>query len=196
MNFTLGEVWKIILIILVSSVKFLAGPPFAYYNKQYDFGFFETVLFSVIGGMLGVVMFTYFSEQITVLWHWIKEKIKKVIRKNEMFSEPMVDVAAHVEVHYQYIENKKAPAKRLFTKHNRRIVKVWRNFGLMGIAFLTPVLISIPIGTIVANSMVHNKKKIFLYMFISILFWSVFITSLFELYHVVSIDALQREILK
>lgn len=194
----MGETGKIILVILLSSVKFIAGPPFAYYNKQYDFTFFETVFYSVLGGMLGVFVFTYFSTQMTRLWHWIREKFKRVFNKQEVFSPPTVDVDEQVEVHYTYVEKNHAPQtlqKKVFTPRNRKIVKIWRDYGLVGIAFLTPVLISIPIGTIVANNMVHNRKKIFLYMFCSIVFWSVLMTSMFELYHVVTIDALQREIL-
>ena len=181
-------------MILLSSVKFIAGPPFAYYNKQYDFSFFETVLYSVLGGMLGVFVFTFFTEQLTKLWHWIKHQIKIIFKKKEVFSEPVVDFEKQVEVHYLYVE-KSAQSNKVFTSRNRRIVKIWKTYGLMGIAFLTPVLISIPLGTIIANNMVENKKKIFLFMFISICFWSVFMTSLFELYHVVTIDALQKEIL-
>ncbi|MBL0097380.1 MAG: hypothetical protein IPP46_13540 [Bacteroidetes bacterium] len=58
----MGEFWKIIQVILLSSVKFVAGPPFAYYDKRYDFSNLETVLYSVIGGMLGVIIFTYLSQ--------------------------------------------------------------------------------------------------------------------------------------
>ncbi|HKR07062.1 MAG TPA: hypothetical protein VJY62_20660 [Bacteroidia bacterium] len=191
----MGEVGKIILVILLSSVKFIAGPPFAYYNKQYDFTFFETVIYSVAGGMLGVFVFTFFSEQAIKLWHWIKERLKKIIKKKEFFSEPTVDVEEQVKVHYLYVEKNAQPAKKIFTSRNRRVVKVWKKYGLMGIAFITPVLISIPVGTIIANNMVQNRKKIFLYMFISVLFWSLLMTSLFELYHVVTLDELQKEIL-
>lgn len=184
----MGEFIKIALVILLSSVKFIAGPPFAYsFNKQYDFGFFESVIYSIAGGMLGVFVFTYFSEQVGKFWHWLKEKLKKIFKKKEMFSEPTVDIEEHVEVHYTYIEkNTSANPKKVFTPRNRRLVKIWRKYGLVGIAFLTPVLISIPIGTIIANNMIHNKKKIFLYMFISIVFWSIFLNAVVEIFHLAS----------
>ena len=44
------EFWKIVQVILLSSVKFVAGPAFAYYNKQHEFTLPETVIYCVIGG--------------------------------------------------------------------------------------------------------------------------------------------------
>jgi len=177
----IGEYIKILLVILLSSVKFIAGPPFAYgYNQKYDFTLVESMIYSVIGGMLGVVVFTYFSDQVFKFWHWMMEKFRKVIKKRNIFSEPTVDIEQPVHVHYTYVE--KTARKKVFTRRNRRFVKIWNRYGLMGVAFLTPVIFSIPIGTIIANSLVHNKKKIFLFMFVSILFWSVLINLGFEFY--------------
>lgn len=61
--------------------------------------------------------------------------------------------------------------KRLFTAANRRIVVLWRRFGLKGIAFLTPLLLSPIIGTMVAVSFGESKKRIFTFMLVSAIFW-------------------------
>ena len=58
------EIIKIIQVILLSSVKFLTGPTFAYYNKSYEFSFFEVILYSVLGGMLGVVELAINAESL------------------------------------------------------------------------------------------------------------------------------------
>ena len=187
----MNEIWKIILVILLSSVKFVAGPPFAYFDQRYNFSFLETVLYCVTGGMLGVLVFTFFSLQIFRAWNWLVHKFKSLFNKKEIFSEPVVDVEVDIQVKYEYIDNK----KKLFTKRNRRIVKVWKKYGLVGIAFLTPVILSIPIGTVVANSLVSDRKKIFLYMFVSVLFWSVLMTTLFEIYHARTVKDLQEQII-
>lgn len=186
----MGEFWKIIQVILLSSVKFLAGPPFAYFDNRYNFTFFETVLYCVIGGMLGVVTFTFFSSGLTMLWHWIRHQFKKVIHRKDYFSEPLADVEGHPEVKYDYLEKNQKP--KVFTKRNRKIVKIWARYGLAGIALVTPVILSIPIGTLIANSLVSDRRKIILYMFCSILFWSVLMTSLFELYHAVDLNDLKK----
>jgi hypothetical protein len=189
----MSEFIKIILVILLSSVKFVAGPPFAYYDQRYDFSFFETVLYCVMGGMLGVFVFTFFSSHLFRFWHWLKVRIKKAFRKKQIFSEPVADIDGNVEIHYEYVTEKQ---KKLFTPRNRKVVRIWKKYGLVGIALITPVILSIPIGTVIANSLVDNKRKIFIYMFFSVLFWSVTMTSLFELFHAASVKDLQEEIVK
>lgn len=189
----MGEFWKIIQVILLSSVKFVAGPPFAYYNTRYEFGFAETVIYSVIGGMLGVVIFSYLSKPIFRIEHWIVMKFRQLFHKPEAFSTPKVDIEGEFEVHYEYVD-KYSRKRKIFTKRNRRIVKIWKKYGLTGIAIVTPVIISIPIGTVIANSLENNKKKILFYMFLSILFWSLTMTTIFEILHVNSIKDLQEQV--
>lgn len=70
----------------------------------------------------------------------------------------------------RYFPSKKA--KRIFTKKNRFIVKVKQRFGLAGIAFLTPSILSVPIGTMVAASIFRDRKKVFLYLSMAVLIWS------------------------
>jgi hypothetical protein len=70
-----------------------------------------------------------------------------------------------------------------FTKNKRRMVKFRDRFGLAGIAFLTPVLFSVPIGTFMALRFTHNMYKISLYMFLSFLFFSLFFCGLFYGFH-------------
>lgn len=194
----MSEFLKIILLILLSSVKFVAGPPFAYINNTYDFSFIETVLYLVTGGMLGVVTFTFFSASIFRLWNYLKFEFKKLRarakrKRKHIFSEPVADVDGELEIHYEYISS--AP-KKIFTPRNRKLVKIWRKYGLFGIAFLTPVFLSIPIGTVIANSLVDNRRKIIIYMFFSLLFWSVTTCTLFEIYHANSVIDLQEKIAK
>lgn len=189
----MNELLKIIQVILLSSVKFVAGPPFAYYDQQYNFSFFETVLYCVIGGMLGVIIFSYLSKPFFAAEHWLVNKYHQIFRKKQRFSEPVADVDTPLEIHYEYID-KQARRRKVFTKRNRRIVRIWKKYGLTGIAIITPVLLSIPIGTIIANSLENDKKKILFHMFLSILFWSVTMTGIFELLHVASVKDLQEQV--
>lgn len=73
--------------------------------------------------------------------------------------------------------------KRLFTKWNRILVRVRRNFGVPGIAFLTPVL-SIPIGMVIAMSLTKNKWRIAFFMFISFLVWATVIFVPYYLFNI------------
>jgi hypothetical protein len=71
-----------------------------------------------------------------------------------------------------------------FTRKNKLIVRVKRRFGLIGIAFLTPLLLSIPIGCFLSVRYFKVKHKILIHMYVSVIFWSVSISSLKLLFHV------------
>lgn len=191
----MSEPLKILMVILISSVKFVVGPAFAYYDDNFNFSFFEAVIYPVIGGMLGVFVFSFFSDQLGKLWGFFKNEISQRVTKGRPFSIPTVDAEGEIQVHYTYIEKKEEQKPKIFTKRNRRIIALWRKYGLFGIAIITPVILSIPIGTIIASRLVSNRKKVFLYMFVSISFWSILMVSSFELYHAYSIKALQHKVL-
>ncbi|WP_162416493.1 hypothetical protein [Cyclobacterium roseum] len=59
-----------------------------------------------------------------------------------------------------------------FSKKTRSIIKVWHKFGVWGIAFLTPVILTPIGGTVVLTSFGIDKKKILIAMLISSLFWA------------------------
>ncbi len=68
--------------------------------------------------------------------------------------------------------------KKLFTTNNRRIVKIWRKYGLFGVATLMPLLLTPIGGTAVAVSFGSPKNRIILYMFLSALLWATVFTLL------------------
>lgn len=73
---------------------------------------------------------------------------------------------------HDFILNKFYKNRKLFSKKNRRTVKIWRAYGLKGIAFLTPILFTPIGGTIVAASFGESRKRIFKYMLVSAVFWA------------------------
>ena len=74
--------------------------------------------------------------------------------------------------------------KPIFNKKSRRIVKVWQKFGMGGIAFLTPVLLSPIIGTIIATVLGAKRGQILLHMLWSAVLWgTVFTFALIHLRH-------------
>lgn len=68
--------------------------------------------------------------------------------------------------------------KKVFTPKKRRFVRVWKKYGVMGIAFLTPILLSPPGGTLMANAFGGNKSEIIKWMWIFGAFWSLMLTLL------------------
>lgn len=53
---------------------------------------------------------------------------------------------------------------------------VFKRYGLAGVAFLTPIMLTPIGGTLLAISVSTNRKKILLYMLISACAWSVILT--------------------
>jgi len=64
--------------------------------------------------------------------------------------------------------------RKLFTPKNRRIVRVWNTYGELGIAFLTPILLTPIGGALILVSFGSSKQKIFSYMLLSGLVWATF----------------------
>jgi hypothetical protein len=181
----LQNLMHVVVLILLSSVKFAAGPAVVYFNEKYDFSFLKTNLYTIIGGMLGVAVMVYASPYIMRFWYWLKLLYHKSrIKRDGYFSDPTVDVSQPVEVHYRYISGKK---KKIFSPRSRRIVRLWKRYGFAGVAAITPIILSIPLGTFILTRFETKKKRILLYMFVSIVFWSFALTSVFELLRVRSI---------
>ncbi|WP_317898681.1 hypothetical protein [Aurantibacillus circumpalustris] len=61
--------------------------------------------------------------------------------------------------------------KKVFTRFNRRIITVKQKFGLAGLAFITPILLSTPVGAFLAERFYKDKRKIMIYLSAATLFW-------------------------
>lgn len=72
--------------------------------------------------------------------------------------------------------------KKPFTVNwrTRFIVRVRQRFGLAGIAFLTPVLLTVPVGTVIALSMYRSKPRVYAYMLVSFTLWSVVLVGAYQ----------------
>ena len=71
--------------------------------------------------------------------------------------------------------------QKVFTKRNRKIVTFWKKYGLFGISFLTPVLFSPILGTLLGFAFGGSRLKILGYMLISAIFWSLALSKAFHL---------------
>ena len=62
--------------------------------------------------------------------------------------------------------------RKKFTRRNRQFVVIWKKYGLPGVAFLTPLLLTPIGGTILLASFGSSKREIIISMFLSAAFWS------------------------
>lgn len=64
------------------------------------------------------------------------------------------------------------PKRKPFSERNRKFVTIWRKYGIVGTAILTPVLLTPIGGSLLAVSFGTPKDKLIFYMFLSACFWS------------------------
>lgn len=65
----------------------------------------------------------------------------------------------------------KKPKK--FSKKSRRMVRIWRKYGIIGTCFLTPLILSPIGGSILVASVGAPRKQVYLYMLAFGIFWAV-----------------------
>uniref|UniRef100_UPI00404A5928 hypothetical protein n=1 Tax=Fulvivirga sp. TaxID=1931237 RepID=UPI00404A5928 len=65
---------------------------------------------------------------------------------------------------------------KVFTTRNRRIVKIWSNFGVPGVAFFTPIILTPIGGTLLAVAFGGKRYEIFISMAIAAIVWAFIIT--------------------
>lgn len=136
-----------LIFLLLASVKFAVAVPFFIIENKLSF--VQGVLFGVSSGLLGILTFMFLSTVILRFWHWLKEQLG--------------------------IQRTKS--KKVFTKRSRMMVRIKSKYGLAGIALLSPIIISIPIGVFLAMRYFKNKKRVFLYMFSGVILWSLIFAS-------------------
>ena len=152
------QLLKLLSLAFVSSLKFAASPIAA---LGYDLNYIQTFLTTTAGGIFGVLFFFYGAKWITA---WITEY------KNQLFF--LFGINSRSDVDELLPER-----KRIFTWKNKLIVLTVRRFGLVGIALLTPPLLSIPVGTLIAARYFRNPRKVVGYLCASVVLWSVILSS-------------------
>jgi hypothetical protein len=156
---------KILIVFLVSSIKFLFAPALSF---GMGLNFIQTWLSTTAGGILGVVVFFFLSRWLLHLYsryffyyfHMARVKLYGLLK----ISVP-----------------KFIPARK-FTRRNRFIIKMVRKYGLAGIVILTPVLLSIPVGTFIATRYYSANRYLLVYLSGSVFFWSLFMSSAISLF--------------
>jgi len=137
---------KPLTIIFFSSWKFAATFSVAIYVMRMTF--WETLIYTNLGGILGAVVFFYFSAVIINLWNSYWPEKLRCRPKN----------------------------RKVFTTRNRRFVRLKMKFGLSGIVLLSPVILSIPIGAFLTVKYYGHKTKNIFFLILGQVFWSLIYT--------------------
>lgn len=132
-----------ILSVFISSAIFFGKVGMPSAVILFDFNFLKVFAVTVSGGFFGNVVFTFLSAALMKWWNRFKDK---------------------------RFDGKKV---KHFTKANRRIIRIKHRFGLVGIAALTPILFSIPLGAFLAERFYKDKSKVILYLTVADMLWNV-----------------------
>lgn len=146
---------KLFTVILTSGTKFLLSPLLA---LSLGFTYKQALLYTTLGGTLGVLVFAFVGDIIRRYWRYFT----------------MLFVAPFSRRTYKQLVH--ARGKR-FNRRKRFVVRIKDRFGLFGIAFVTPCIISIPVGTILAMNLYKNRKKVILYIMVSLVAWSLILNT-------------------
>ncbi len=140
-----------ITVIFFCSWKFALTFPVAVYGLNMSFA--DVLIYTNIGGIVGVLFFTYLWHNILIFWN---NKIRPLFRKN-------------------------TTQKKRFTPGTRRFIKIKNAYGFFGIAALNPIIISIPISTLLVVKFYGRNIKYLIGLITGQVVWS-FIYAFFYLY--------------
>jgi hypothetical protein len=143
-------IFKYLGVSLTCAVKYIFG---VFGALAANLNFFETLICTVGGGMVGVFVYLYLWDLILFLYR-------------------------------KFVPAKPKTGGIKINKTKRWIVKVIIKYELYGIAFLTPLLLSVPIGTLLAATLEPNKWRIKRFMFFSFLGWTLLIYGISALFGV------------
>ncbi|MFZ5551488.1 MAG: hypothetical protein ACOZCO_00125 [Bacteroidota bacterium] len=145
----------IITVFFAASIKFLFAPSIGLHG--FEFPLWETILICSAGGVTGVTVFYLFAD-------FLMDRSRKKKQEQE---KRMKEAGTFV------------PAK-FHSARKRRIIRIKQRFGLFGIAAVTPCIISIPIGSVIAARFYKNKQKTLTALYLSVFVWAVLLTLLNE----------------
>jgi hypothetical protein len=134
---------KEVTIIFFSSFKFAATFPLAIYIVKMSP--VETLVYTNAGGIIGTFVFMYLSEFFIRMWnkYW-PQRLKRNKKKNKKF-----------------------------TARNRRIVNIKVKYGMWGIMILSPLLLSIPVGSFLMVKYYGLKLRNMLWLLVGQVAWSL-----------------------
>lgn len=148
---------KHIEVLLMSMVKFFFSVPLA---LNIGFTYWQTIFTTTFGGVMGVLIFYYLSPAIMKILYYLYHGIRKLLGLEDL--------------RHRHKKNKKK-----FTRRNKFIIKLRGKLGMFGIVAFTPVIFSIPFGSILANKYYGEHKFILPFLCLSVLAWSFILTTAF-----------------
>ncbi|WP_250632999.1 hypothetical protein [Rhodoflexus caldus] len=121
--------------------------------------------------VFGLSMFKFIFGPVTALPLGIGYVETSLLTAGGMMTSVLIISSLGAPMRARFIQ-RFAPNRRLFTKRSRQVVRIWRKYGMWGVAMLTPLLFTPIGGTLIAVSFGERRSKILFTMLIAGLFWA------------------------
>jgi len=162
-----GILLKQLGILIISAVKFLLAAPASY---LLGYSYLHTLFNTTAGGLFGVVFFFFLSRSIFRLYRRYSPGFYNFILRT-----------AGVSLKMKIAGSPGVSSGKKFTRINRLIIRIRRSYGFPGIVILTPVILSIPLGTFLALKYYSSKRNVLAWLSLSVIAWAVVLTTFMEI---------------
>lgn len=144
---------EIAIVVAWGTVKMVVAAGF---GAGFGFPFAENFLWTSVGGCIGVLAFYFLSERLTE-----RARIRRLRKRAQRMATGSMDPP-------------------VFTRLNRRIIRIKRFSGLLGVAALTPLVFTIPLGSILAARFFHHDRRTLPVMLLSVVLQAMAVTAVFS----------------
>ncbi len=152
---------------MISAVKFLLAAPASY---LLGYSYLHTLFNTMAGGLFGVVFFFFLSRSIFRIYRRYSPGFYNLIRRT-----------AGIPLKMKIARGTGISSGKKFTRINRLIIRIRRSYGFPGIVILTPVILSIPLGTFLALKYYSSKRNVLAWLSLSVIAWAVVLTTFMEI---------------
>lgn len=161
-------VLKQLSILVISAIKFLVAAPTSY---LFGYSYLHTILNTTVGGWIGVLFFYYSGRYLFSQFPFWKRSARRIYHN-------LLGVPRHTQL---LMNQNRVPAK-VFTRRNRFIIRMRDKFGFPGLIILTPVLLSIPIGTFLIVKYYSSHRHHLAWLSLSVMVWSIMISTAIRIF--------------
>ena len=146
---------KCLYIIFLGSIKFAISPFFSILQCKHSIT--ETIFLTSVGGTIGILSFAFLTKPISIAFDFLVDKTRENIFLKKTVPKSKI----------------KKKTKSIFSNKNKRVIRIKQKFGLTGLAILTPIFLSIPVGTFIAVKYYTLNSKTILFLISAVILWSV-----------------------
>ena len=157
---------KFLNVMLFAGIKFFFTPVYSF-NIGLDF--WSSYFALVLGGGISFLLVYYATELFLVyIRHFKPKEVKVSTNKTRLYYRS-----------WKNKRNEKRKGRKKFTRRNKRMVRIRRDWGMWGLIVSSPSLLSIPIGAVLLRKYYGHRKRTIPYMLLYLVVWGLVLNSVY-----------------